>query len=205
MYDSKLIYLITEGKLTSQNFSKKKKQVIDIVELAVKSQINFIQIREKNLSAELVFKLTKETVEIAKNAKTKILVNERFDIAIAAKADGVHLTSKAIPVNIVKKNVPNSFLIGVSAHTVSDIKIAQSEGADFVTLSPIFTTINKGKPKGINQLAKISKQFFPFPIIALGGINEINYQNVLEISGGFASISFLNNQTNFKLISKNIY
>lgn len=205
MDDTKLIYLITEGKLTTQNFATKKKQVIDIVEFAVKYQIDFIQIREKNLSAELVFKLTQETVEIAKNSKTKILVNERFDLAIAAKADGVHLTSKAIPVIEVKKCVPNNFIIGISAHSASDIKSAQLQGADFVTFSPIFPSPNKGKPTGINQLAEVSKTFFPFPVIALGGINETNYLNILEKSSGFASIRFLNNQENLKLISKKYF
>lgn len=197
-----IIYQITEGKFTSENFISEKKKLIELVELAVDKQINLVQIREKNLSAKLVFKLTKEIVEISKNSDTKILVNDRADIALAANADGVHLTSKSIPTNIIRKIFPHDFIIGVSTHSLEKAETAKNEGADFVTFSPIFQTISKakyGNPQGLEKLREVCEKLKPFPVIALGGINAENYQTALETgAGGFASIGFLNNAENLR-------
>lgn len=189
-----LIYLITKGNLTDQNFSNESSKTLQLIKSAITKGISLIQIREKNLSTKLVYQLTEKAVEISKNSTTKILVNERADIAFVAKADGVHLTSNAIPTKVIRQNFPKNFIIGVSTHSLETAENAKNEGADFVTFSPIFPTISKqiyGQSKGLKELRTVCEKLKPFPVIALGGIDETNFQKVLENSAsGFAGISF---------------
>lgn len=201
-----LIYLISEGKLTEQNFHRNTKRILQIIETAVSQNISFIQIREKQIPAKMVFELTSEAVKIAQNSNTKILVNDRADIAFAAKADGVHLTSNSIPTLQIRKNFPKNFIICVSTHSFEEANFAKNEGADFITFSPIFETASKikyGKPQGLKKLNEICENLGDFPVIALGGINESNFPKVLEKNvHGFAGISFLNNPENLRKLNE---
>ncbi len=189
-----MIYLITKGETTSANFVDSKRQIIDIIKVAVESEISHIQIREKLLPAKLLFELTTEAVKITKNSDTKLLVNDRADVAFAANADGVHLTSTSIPTEIIRQNYPRNFIIGVSTHTLAKAQNAQENGANFVTFSPIFSKTEKG----IDELRNVSQRLKPFPVIALGGIDEANYREVCKVADGFAAIRFLNNADNLR-------
>ena len=195
-----LIYLITDGKTTAENFAEKKPRILELIKTSVENKISLIQIREKKISARLVFELTCEAVKITRKSRTKVLVNDRADIAFAAEADGVHLTSQSLSARVVRRNFPKDLIIGVSAHTLAAAETAKKNGADFVTFSPIFETPGKGKPYGVDKLREVCEKLKPFPIIALGGINNENYKTVLENgASGFAAIRFLNNTENFKL------
>jgi thiamine-phosphate pyrophosphorylase len=189
-----VIYLITKGETTTANFAEKKHRIVDMIRVAVEYGISHIQIREKLLPAELLFELTTEAVELTKNSGTKLLVNDRADVAFAAKADGVHLTSISIPTDIIRQNFPPDFIIGVSAHTLEKAENAQENGADFVTFSPIFSK----QAKGFDELREVCKRLKPFPVIALGGIDESNYREVCRVASGFAAIRFLNNADNLR-------
>ena len=193
-----LIYLITTGKATAENFPVKSKEICKIIETAVETKISLVQIREKNLPARLVFELTARAVCLAQNSETKILVNDRADIALAAGADGVHLTANSLPTEIIRQNYPPDFIIGVSAHSIEAAEAARNRGADFATFSPIFHSPNKGKSKGLDELRKVCEKLNPFSVIALGGIDETNYREVLEIADGLAAIRFLNDAKNLK-------
>jgi thiamine-phosphate pyrophosphorylase len=199
-FNGKLVYLITEGKLTPRNFEIHYESVVQMIKKAVEFEVDLIQIREKKLSSDLLLNLTKIAVKIAVNSKTKILVNERFDIALIAKADGVHLTSTSIPVEIVRKLVSDDFIIGVSTHNKKEIELAKEAQADFVTYSPIFEKYIDVEPLGLTEFNDAVNKFQSFPIIALGGINKFNFQEVLNVGNGFASIGFLSNIDNFSLL-----
>ncbi len=196
-----LIYLITDGETTAENFSKNSLQTLEIIKKAVESEISLIQIREKQLSAKLVFELTAKAAEITKNSNTKLLVNDRADIALAANADGVHLPANSLSSNIVRANFPPDFIIGVSAHSLEEVQKGKFDGADFATFSPIFATESKkryGAPQGIEKLREVIQTIENFPVIALGGIDETNFREVLQIADGFAAIRFLNNAENLR-------
>jgi thiamine-phosphate pyrophosphorylase len=198
-----LIYLITDGETTEQNFSERQTRILNLVSVAVETKIALIQIREKKLSARKVFNLALEAVRIAKSSDTKILVNDRADIALAAKADGVHLTASSVSAKVIRRNFPKDFIIGVSAHTIEKVIEAKENEADFATFSPIFFTASKDAPKGLSALQVVCESVKPFPILALGGINETNYEKVLQIgASGFAAIRFLNDVGNLKNLSE---
>ncbi|MDQ3088869.1 MAG: thiamine phosphate synthase [Acidobacteriota bacterium] len=200
-----LIDLITNGEATTENFAEKKAEILKLIKTAVRAKISLIQIREKKLAARLVFELAAEAVKLAQNTETKILINDRADIALAANADGVHLTSCSLSADIIRRNFPDNFIIGVSTHTIEEAELAKNRGADFVTFSPIFDSPDKDNPQGIEKLREVCEKLNPFSIIALGGIDATNYKSVLEAgASGFAAIRFLNDAGNIKKISRKV-
>ncbi|MEO6589919.1 MAG: thiamine phosphate synthase [Pyrinomonadaceae bacterium] len=201
-----IIYLITEGNLTEENFADNKQRIFKLVEIAVENKISFIQVREKQVSSKLVFELASQAVKITKNSQTKLLVNDRADIALAANADGVHLTENSIPAEIIRKNFPEKFIIGVSTHSLKAAEKAKKQGADFVTFSPVFSSPGKGEPQGLGNLTEICKKLKPFPVLALGGIDETNYRSVLQSgANGFAAIRFLNKAENLQKLKREFF
>lgn len=200
---SPLIYLISNGTLTTENFHRKSTETLRIIEHAVTNGISLVQIREKNLPAKFIFELTVKGAQITQNSRTKLLVNDRADIAFLAGADGVHLTSASIPTEIIRQNFPAEFIIGVSCHNLEKCLESKNEGADFVTYSPIFPTPGKGLPKGLKELNEVCEKLKSFPVIALGGIDESNYKSVLENgASGFAAIRFLQDKRNLRKLAE---
>ena len=201
--DKPLIYLITDGETTAENYSERRTKILDLIKVAVETNISLIQIREKQLSARMLFELVSDAVKLTKNSATKLLINDRSDVALAANADGVHLTSKSLCAAVIKQNFPKNFIVGVSTHTIKKAVNAQRQGADFVTFSPINYSLNKGEPQGIEKLKAVCELLNPFPVIALGGIDETNFADVLKAGAiGFAAIRFLNDERNLRKLNE---
>ncbi len=199
MNDFPLIYLITAGKMTPENFAGQKLQTLELIKTAVENNISLIQIREKKISARLVFEFASEAAKITRKTDTKLLVNDRADIALAARADGVHLTRRSLSAAVIRRAFPENFIVGVSTHTIEEAENAIEQSADFVTFSPIFSTPDKGAPQGVENLRRVCERLKPFPVIALGGIGAGNFSEVLEAgASGFAAIRFLNDAENLK-------
>ncbi len=203
-----LVYLITKGAATAENFRAHSVEILNIVESAVLSGVSMIQIREKQLSAKLVFELAAKAAAITNNSNTKLLVNDRADIARAAGADGVHLTSQSIPAQIVRRDFGADFIVGVSAHSRAEVETAKRAGADFATFSPIYATPSKavyGAPQGVAKLREIVQAVEDFPVIALGGIEASNFGEVLKTgAAGIGAIRFLSDAEDLKKIIQNI-
>ena len=200
-----LIYLITDGEITENNFLIKSKITLQLIQTAVDVGVQLIQMREKSLPARLVFQLTVKAARITKHSNTKLLVNDRADIARAANADGVHLTSSSIPTEIIRQNFPDEFIIGVSAHSIEKAQLAQFGGADFVTYSPIFYSPNKGEPQGVETLRQVCETLDTFPVIVLGGINETNFAETLDAKAkGVAAIRLFTDNNKLPDIVKRI-
>lgn len=194
-----IVYLITKGEADTANFTHKKKEILQVIRVAVESGVSLIQIREKNLTAHSLFELTESVSEITRTSGTKLLVNDRADIALAAGADGVHLPAAGLAADIVRKNFPPRFLIGVSTHSTAEASAAESNGADFVTFGPVFQSPGKGEPQGLARLNDVCKSLDACPVIALGGIDESNFAEVLKNgASGFAAIRFLNDENNLR-------
>jgi thiamine-phosphate pyrophosphorylase len=114
-------------------------------------------------------------------------VNSRVDVALAAGAHGVHLPSDSIAPRTWRKIVPAGFLIGVSTHSVDDLRAAEREGADFTVFGPVFSA--KPRPVGIDALREAVRTV-SLPVIALGGVTESNAPDCTDAgAAGIAGIS----------------
>lgn len=199
-----LTYLITEGDTDSGNFRLNKRKILERVRWAAEELVSLIQIREKNLPSLLLFDLAGAAAKITGETDTRLLINGRADIALAAGADGVHLPADGLSAAVVRQRFPSDFLIGVSTHSVEEALAAKATGADFITFGPVFESPGKGTPQGLEALNCVCRFLDPFPVIALGGIDESNYANVLERgASGFAAIRFLNDQNKLRKLTLN--
>jgi thiamine-phosphate pyrophosphorylase len=202
-----IIYLITSGATTESSASSSEdfRRVLAQVRAATSAGIPFIQLREKKLSARALYELTLASVEITRASMTRILVNDRADIARAAKADGVHLTTGSLEAERVRRAFGPDFLVGVSTHTFSEACAARDGGADFAVFGPVFDTPSKrslGAPLGLDTLREASRQLAPFPLLALGGITLENAPLALRAgASGVAAIRLFNDIQNLELIA----
>jgi thiamine-phosphate pyrophosphorylase len=168
------------------------------VEAAVAAKIDLIQIREKHLNANFLYELSTSAADISKGSETRLLVNDRADIAAAAGADGVHLTTQSLAPEVVRDTFGFDFLIGVSTHSLKQAVAAGRSGADFVVFGPVFDTLSKrryGKPQGLAELRKVTSEVAPFPVLALGGVKMNNVSDCIDAgAAGIAAIGLLSDR-----------
>jgi thiamine-phosphate pyrophosphorylase len=180
------------------------------VRVAIQAHVDWIQIREKDLPTRELLMLVQQAVSAvesqggapgpggtrARSPRTKIVVNDRLDVAIAASAAGVHLGRESGPVREVVRwcrngNAPREFLIGVSCHSLSEAGEAESAGASYVILGPIFDTPSKrafGQPLGLAQLSQVCAKV-RIPVLAIGGVDMQNAHECLQAgAAGIAAI-----------------
>jgi thiamine-phosphate pyrophosphorylase len=174
-----ITYLITSGQTTlkttpnSDEFSK----ILQLIEAAVAAELSLVQIREKRLSTRVLYELVVRCAALTRGSRTTLLVNDRVDVALTARADGVHLTSESMPAAIVRHLCSREFLIGASTHSLAEARAAREGGADFVLFGPVFETESKkdfGQPQGVEKLREVASELAPFPVIAIGGVSVEN-------------------------------
>jgi len=179
------LYLITDRKLTV--FA----DMISVVREALLGGVKAVQLREKDISAAELFGLAKSLRKITEDHGAKLLVNDRVDIALAVRADGVHLGKNSMPVQDARKILGASSLIGYSAHGIEEALAAEQKGADMITFGPVYYTKSKagyGPPLGIEKLRQVSS-LLRIPVYALGGVTA---ENIVEIaSSGVAGVALV--------------
>src|SRR5262249_41615035 len=126
--------------------------------------VDWIQIREKDLAARPLAELLRVAITDTRKTDTRILVNDRLDVALAAGAGGVHLAGASLPVEALAQwrssSHRNDFLMGASCHSIDSARAAEREGADYIFFGPVFATPAKvrfGPPQGIDLLREICR------------------------------------------------
>jgi thiamine-phosphate pyrophosphorylase len=205
-----ILYLITRGASTEATTpdAAEFNHILLQISAAVDAGIDLIQIREKQLTARVLFELTERAVAVTQGTSTRILVNDRADIAAGAGASGVHLTTQSIDTAIVRKTFGQDFIIGSSTHTMTEAIAAREQGADFAVFGPVYETSSKqqyGEPLGLAKLAAVAQSLENFPLLALGGILINNARDCLEAgAAGVAGISLFNQTDTLKRVAVTI-
>lgn len=175
--------------------SDRRKSTDGIVEWArvlLDAGIDMLQIREKDLPAGELYRLTRAILELPNPRGTRVLVNSRLDVALAAGAHGVHLTSSAPAPSVTRRIAPPDFRIGVSCHTVEEVRRAEAEGADFAVFGPVFEPRSKTLSANTTGLAGLRAACAgaSIPLLALGGITNENAFDCRDSgASGVAAIS----------------
>ena len=168
------------------------KPLMPLIQDSVRSAVDLIQIREKDLAARPLAELVRAAVECARGTLTRVVVNDRLDVALAVGAHGVHLGTQSLPALAVRRWVPDNFLIGVSCHSIEEALAAEAAAADYIVLGPIFATLSKlayGLPLGLGKLREVAARV-RIPLLALGGIDVQRVKACLAAGAtGIAGIS----------------
>jgi len=178
-------YFITDCELS---LAGNEKDVISAVSCGVK----VVQYRNKNAETRQMYEEAVLLRKICRDSGSIFLVNDRVDIALATQADGVHLGQSDMPCLAARKLLGSESIIGVTVHNLAEALAAESMGADYLGVSPIFQTATKpdaGKPAGIRLIEEIRAEV-TIPLIAIGGINHSNAGEVVRAGAdGLCAIS----------------
>lgn len=187
-----LLYYITDRHAFAGNDAQQRQLLLQRITEAAAAGVDYIQLREKDLSTRELECLAREAIAAvrASSSKTRVLINERIDVALACSADGVHLPGSSLPASearsIWMRAADRAPVIGVSAHSISDVRYAEAHGADFAVLAPVFEKPNTDlRGLGLELLAAACRGAQPpdnteaapqssFPVLALGGVNLVN-------------------------------
>jgi thiamine-phosphate pyrophosphorylase len=205
-----LCYVTDRRSLPETESREKHEALLQKVAAAVAAGVDWIQIREKDLSGRDCGWLTREALsrfansQASRAAAVRILINDRVDVALSERAAGVHLAENSLPLPEAKRLVGAQaqrleFLIGVSCHSLETARIAASDGADYLFFGPVFATPSKaafGAPQGLERLAEVCRAV-PIPVLAIGGITAANASDCLAAgASGIAAIRLFQDAAN---------
>jgi thiamine-phosphate diphosphorylase len=150
-----------------------------------------IQLRAKHATDREALAWSAEIRALARACGALFFVNDRFDLALAADADGVHLGQEDLPPERVPAEVRRRLLIGRSTHTLEQARAAREEPVDYVAFGPVFGTRSKQSPyeaRGLPLLADVVRLVAPRPVIAIGGIDASNAREITRAGAAGAAV-----------------
>jgi len=152
-----------------------------------------VQLRAKRALDRELLAWAEEIRALTERAGTLFLVNDRFDLALAARADGAHLGQDDLPPDRIPPALRERLLLGRSTHTLEQASAARGEPIDYLAFGPVFGTRSKDSawgPRGLAQLEAVVRRVRPLPVVAIGGIDANNAASVRATgAAGFAVIS----------------
>jgi thiamine-phosphate pyrophosphorylase len=197
MADRCLLYYITDRSQFPGDEGARRHALLAKAAEAARAGVDYIQLREKDLSARELETLARQVAAAVRDnsPSTRLLINSRMDVALAAGADGVHLRADDVAPHEVRQVLEVSahrpqdtdhFLVAASCHTGADVILAESEAADFAVLAPVFEKKHV-QPAGIAALHEACRT--KIPVLALGGVNLENAASCLKAgAAGIAAI-----------------
>ena len=173
-------------------------ELLRIISEAVEGGVTTVQLREKKSSGKLFYEKAKEVKTLLDHNDIPLIINDRVDIALAVGAAGVHVGQTDLPLLAIRKIVPPSMIIGISASTIEEALEAEKNGASYIGVGSVFTTQTKADanllPEGM--LEEIINAV-SIPVVAIGGINLRNMKMLLDKKiAGIAVVSAIMNAEN---------
>jgi thiamine-phosphate pyrophosphorylase len=164
----------------------------ELAELAMAGGADTIQYRQKSGPTKEMIRVTGQMQAVCRRAGVTFIVNDRLDVALASKTDGIHLGQDDFPIPLARKILGEKAVIGGTARTLEEAGQCLRDGADYVGFSPVFTTASKedaGPAGGLGLLKQVVMEI-SLPIIAIGGITKENIIQVMQTGAyGIAVIS----------------
>lgn len=170
------LYLVTDRGLS------RGRTTLQVVEAALKGGVTCVQLREKSCSTREFITAALSLKKLLKRHHVPLIINDRVDIAQAVDADGVHLGQNDMPINMAKAILKDSMIIGISAESPEHAIQAEKDGADYLGVSPIYSTPTKtdaASPLGLKGLRDI-RASVKIPLVAIGGLNKENAEAVIK-------------------------
>jgi thiamine-phosphate pyrophosphorylase len=166
--------------------------------------IGAVQIREKDLEDGALYDLARITRESSVPPATRVLVNGRLDIALAAGADGAHLPADGLPAAPLRARFGSGLLLGRSTHSVAGVERACDEGVDYVAFGPVYATPGKGEPVGLAALARaVAVAGTGVPVFALGGVTLERFGELAAAgAAGVAAIRLFQNRADLNPVAR---
>jgi thiamine-phosphate pyrophosphorylase len=199
-----LLYYITDRKQFPVPEPRRRERLLAKITEAARAGVDYIQLREKDLPARELESLAREAVRIIRDTRnvkreTRLLINSRSDIALATGADGIHLPSDDISATDARavcssvlgrsaKRETRNVIIAVSCHTADEIRLAETQGADFAVFGPVFEKVGTSLRVGLDAL-RAACRVGHMPVLAIGGVTLENAHACVEAgAAGIAAI-----------------
>lgn len=194
------LYLVTDKK------NKTDEEFLEIIEEAIKGGTTVVQIREKEGETLDFYNLALKVKEITSKYNVPLIVNDRIDVALAIKSEGVHIGQTDMPADVARSLIGDEMILGVSASTVKEARKAEKDGADYIGTGAVFPTATKDDAPSITKddLKEVTGSI-NIPTVAIGGIT---LENASELAGtgiaGISVVSAIMNSTDPKTASENL-
>ncbi len=170
------LYLVTD------RHQARGRSLQDVVSAALRAGVRAVQLREKDLPTRPLLALARELTELARSYGARVLVNDRADVCLTAGSDGTHLPATGLRPAAARRVLGPGRLIGVSAHSADEAARAETDGADFIVLGPIFETLSKrafGPPIGLGELER-ARMRCRVPLFGIGGVTAPRVREVVK-------------------------
>jgi thiamine-phosphate pyrophosphorylase len=147
----------------------------------VDAAVDVVQIRERDLDAADLLSLVRDAVDIAQSSSTRIVVNDRLDVALSSGAAGVHLRGDGIPPKIVRSHVPRGFLVGRSVHS-RDEAVLHGAHVDYLIAGTVWDTASKPGATALLGRAGLAEivRAVEVPVLAIGGVEAHRFRDIAE-------------------------
>jgi len=169
-------------------------------EKLAKTKIKVLQYRDKNISDQEFLARAKKIQKICRQNKVDFIINDRYYLIKKIQADGVHVGLKDKKIKTIRKFIGANKILGQSIKTIKQALYAQKQGVDYISVSPVFDTVNKKEEKGVGlKRLKEVRKAVKIPICAIGSITEKNLPQVIKAGADCAAfIGELINAKNLK-------
>lgn len=169
------VYLVTDRELA------RGRTTLEIAGAAIRGGVSCIQLREKMCSTREFIDESLAIRSLLARHGIPLIINDRVDVALAVKADGIHLGQKDMPCRMARQIIPESMIVGISVESLDDAIAAQKDGADYLGVSPIYPTPTKtdtAQALGLEGLRSIRSEV-DLPLVGIGGLNADNAAAVI--------------------------
>lgn len=184
------LYLVTNRSISYRSLSLGR-PLEEIVEQAVQGGVTMVLLRETKCSTREIYDIALRLKKILKGYNVPLIISDRLDVAVAIDADGLHLDQQDLPYLVARKILGKDKIIGLTVENLDQLEEANSLDLDYIAVAPVFYTASIVDAKsafGIKGLVK-AVSLSKYPIVAGGGINKYNLEDIAKIGVDGVAIS----------------